>query len=167
MLWYVRITFAIALLGMSGETLARVPLIDELRSRLAKSDVAAVNAYLSANWETKMAQLGRLVQRCDQDALELSVDLLSTTNLEALQGHVYSLEVAMGKCPEKLIPMVPNAQIKSLCAVDAYSETHPSARLVDEIDKRVKQIGKTKQLAASENGQACIDAYQAARQRLQ
>jgi hypothetical protein len=151
------------MVGLPGMRAAAAPLVVELQERLTKSDVAAVNAYLSANWETKMAPLGRLVRQCDADALRLSVRLLETTNLEALQGHVYSLELAMGRCPEKLLPIVPASHVKSLCAVDAYAEMHPSSKLTAEIDRRVSGIRKLSRLAATANGSACLDAYAAAR----
>lgn len=163
----LRIVFATTMIGAWSVVLAAEPLVVDLQRRLAGADVAAVNAYLSANWETKMARLGRLVRRCDVSALRLSTSLLETTNLEALQGHVHSLELAMGRCPEKLLPLVPPSHVKGLCAVDAYAEMHPTSRLVVEIDRRVLQIRKARQLASSPNGQACLDAYAAARQAQQ
>ena len=84
----VQTMIAAALLGLASNAFAADPLVIELRDRLASTDVAAVNSYLSANWETKMARLGRLVRRCDRDALALSVNLLNTINLEALEAHV-------------------------------------------------------------------------------
>lgn len=152
---------ALPRLGVAGDF-----LVADLQGRLAIGDVAAVNAYLSANWETRMAALGRMVRRCDTDALHLSVRLLDTTNLEALQGHIFSLELAMGRCPEKLLPIVPASQVKSFCAVDAFAEMHPSTNLAAEIDRRVLVIRKASSLAASPNGASCLDAYAASRSLL-
>jgi hypothetical protein len=104
-----------AIVGLLGLRAAADSLVVNLQERVTKSNVAAVNGYFAANWETKMAPLGRLVRQCDVGALRLSVRLLDTTNLEALQGHVYSLELAMGRCPEKLLPLVPESHVKSLC----------------------------------------------------
>jgi hypothetical protein len=160
----LRSALAIWMLTAWGVASAADPLVVDLQERLASTDVAAVNAYLSANWETKMSQLGRLVRRCDDGALRLSLSLLDTTNLEALQGHVYSLELAMRKCPEKLLPLVPASKVKSLCAVDAFAEMHPAVKLAAEIDRRVAHVRKLGQLASSPVGQACLDSYAAARQ---
>lgn len=160
----------------SSAVVAADPLVAELRHRLAIARVGeanvylpadAPNAYLSANWETKMARLGRLVQRCDHQALALSVELLNTTNLEALGGLVYSLELAMGRCPERLLPIVPSAHIQSLCAVDAYAEEHPTLKLAAELDRRVARLRKAGPLAATQKVIACMDAYAAARRALQ
>lgn len=133
-------------------------LVVELSSRLASSDVAAVNEYLSRHWETKMAPLGRLVRACKPEALRLSLRLLETTNLEALQGHVFSLELAMGRCPEKILPQVPSAHVKSLCAVNAFAEIHPGANLVAELDSRLRTIRKLDRVANSPKGRECIAA---------
>lgn len=163
----MRSLVVVAALFASGAACSADRLVVELSNRLAAADVAAVNAYLSENWETKMARLGRLVRSCDRGALGLSVRLLDTTNLEALQGHVYSLELAMGRCPETLLPIVPSAHVKSLCAISAYVEKHPTAKPVAEIDRRVTFIRKLGMLAASPNGKDCIEAYAAAKQSLQ
>ncbi|MFX1680986.1 hypothetical protein PV762_17290 [Mitsuaria sp. CC2] len=133
--------------------------VAELRARLDRSDVAAVNAYLSAHWESRMAPLATAVQRCDREALDLSVRLLDTTNLEALQGHTYSLELAMGKCPEKLLPLVRVDQVAMLCAVNAFSEGHPSVKIDRELDRRMTALRRHRVVAESQTGSACLDRY--------
>jgi hypothetical protein len=154
------LTFLILLAPIFGVVAS--PLVSDLRVRLAKGDVAAVNSYLSSNWNTKMAELGRMVRRCNADSLRLSVELLETTNLEALQGHIFNLELAMGRCPEKLLPLIPLVHVNSVCAVDAYTETHPSTQLSREIKRRMTAIRETKWRTASPAVAACLDAYAAA-----
>lgn len=163
----MRALVATAAICASGAAYSSDQLVVELNNRLAEVGVAAVNAYLSENWETKMARLGRLVRSCDREALGLSVRLLETTNLEALQGHVYSLELAMGRCPETLLPIVPSAHVKSLCSINAYVDRHPTAKPVAEIDRRLASIRMLGVLAASPNGKDCIEAYAAAKQSVQ
>ena len=158
-----RVLVVAVMVGLSSLSAIAEPLIVDLQRRLTDSDVDALNAYLSANWETRMAPLGRLVRHCDVDALGLSVRLLDTTNLEAHQAHVFSLELAMGQCPEKVLPLVPASHVRSLCSVDAYSEMFPSRKLTAEIDRRVSVIKKMSRLAVSGNGTACLEAYAAAR----
>lgn len=160
------ILLIISMIGALGVVHAAESVVADLQRRLTTSDVSTVNAYLSANWETKMKPLGNLVQHCDLRALKLGASLLQTTNLEALQGHVYFLELAMGKCPEKLLPLVPLVHIKSLCAVDAYADSHPASKLVDELDRRIQHIRTKSSLATSTAGKTCLDAYEAARQDL-
>jgi hypothetical protein len=166
MLQIIRIVIFSTAVCFAGTTCAADSLVKDLNHRLAVTGVEAVNIHLSANWDTKMVRLGRLVQRCDRDALKLSVRLLNTTHTEALQGHGYVLELAMGRCPETLLPLVPAARLESLCNVAAYSDTHPEANLVAEIDRRLDYIRKVGWLAASPNGRACMDAYAEAKQRL-
>jgi hypothetical protein len=156
------IGIALCLLSLTSSAMAdesRSALVAELRSRLTQSDVATVNAYLSNHWETRMAPLNLLVQRCDSEALKLSVRLLDTSNLEALQAHKYSLELATGRCPAKVIPMIRPDQAKLLCGIDAFAETSPSADLGREIDRRVGQLRKQRGLSESPSGVTCLDRY--------
>lgn len=152
----------LCLLSMTGPVPAEGPrssVVDSLQARLERSDVSTVNAYLSAHWESDMASLGASVQRCNSDALKLSVRLLDTTNLEALQGHTYSLELAMGKCPEKLLPLIEMHQVGPLCAVNAFAEEHPAASLARELDRRMAALRKQRLAAGSKTGAACLDRY--------
>lgn len=162
-----RIVFMLALVFISiGHVRAENSLAADLQKRLDASDVASVNSYLVANWETKMASLGRLIRSCDTDALKIGVQLINTTNLEALQGHVYALELAMAACPLKLLPLVPIEKIPSVCAVDAFSESHPKSNPAKEIGRRIKFINSHGQLRNSPNGRACLQAYKAARREM-
>lgn len=167
-----RIQIALVLLIACSGASATDALILDLRTRLTNARIGdeniylpadAPNAYLSAHWETKMARLGRLMGRCDREALALGVELLHTTNAEARGGLIYALELAMGACPEMLLPIVPVAHIKSLCAVAAYIEEHRAVTRAALIDRRIARLRKSPALASSPRGQACIDAYQSAR----
>lgn len=157
----------VAALCASGVAHAADQLVIDLQRRLVATDVATVNAHLSANWATKMARLGRLVRSCDREAIGLSVRLLDTTNLEALQSHVFNLELAMGRCPERVLPITPATHVKALCSVNAYMEMHPAAKPLPELDRRVVQLRRSDALAKSANGPICLDAYSTARQQLQ
>jgi hypothetical protein len=151
------------MIGFASAAVAADALVEDLAARLARTDPATVNAHLSANWETKMARLGRLVRSCDLPAVRLSVRLLDTTNLEAYQGHVFALELAMGKCLPSVLPVIPKNQVSAVCAIDAYAEVHPAADIRAEIDRRIREIRNASRLAASINGQTCLNAYLAAR----
>ena len=154
---------ATVVIGVVGTAVAADPLVEDLAARLARTDPATVNAHLSANWESKMSRLGRLVRRCDPAAVRLSVSLLDTTNLEAYQGHVFALELAMGKCLSNVLPVIPTGQVRAVCAIDAYSEVHRGEDIVAEIDRRIRKIRSAPHLVASPNGQTCLEAYLEAR----
>ena len=155
------------MLGTSSAVFAIDPMIADLKARLAKADADVVNAYLDDHFETKVTRLRHLILRCDPDALSLTVSLLNSSNATATQGNSAMLELAMGKCPEKLLPIVPLARVRTLCAVDAFAETKPGlvppAALLKEIDRRVGYLRMRGLLATSENGRACLDAYSASR----
>ena len=125
-----------------------------------------MNAVLSENWETKSARLGKLTEGCEPDAVKLSVALLATTNLEALSGHHYSLQVAMGRCPQLLLPITPDERVSELCSVSAYIEANPKGNPLRELSRRRAKLHKFSQLEESTKGQACIKAYEEARQAL-
>jgi len=121
--------------------------------------IASVNASLSAHWETQMAALGRLIETCQRDAMALSVTLLDTTNLEALEGHAASLELAMGRCPEDLLPMVPLRHVPRLCSVSSFEDAHPERDPAPELRERVARLERSPRLMAGDRGQACVASY--------
>jgi hypothetical protein len=156
----------VALLSLAAPCLASNAsdaLLEDLNRRLTAEGIAGVNTYLSANWETKMSELGDLTRRCDARALLLSITLLETTNAEALLGHTYSLEIAMGRCPERLLPLVSAAHVPMLCDIVTYEEAHPNSNVLKEIDRRVARLQGLKGIAPPANWSACVESYRAAR----
>lgn len=139
--------------------------LGEIEKRLNRSKVQAVNAYLSDHWETTMAALLMEVEACNPRAIRLSVQLLDTTNLEALAAHRYSLEIAMGECPGKVLHALPISHISEICAVDAYLERFPEVEARQMIDQRISILQKIPTLASVPKIQACIAAYQRERER--
>ena len=132
----------------------------ELNRLLQSRGPDAVNAQLSANWETQSAHLGDLTERCDREAMRLSLALLQTTNLEALAGHHYSLQMAMGKCPGILLPMVPEERVRELCSIDAYIEANPAKDPHKELARRQADLRRLGQLRTSPKGEVCAEAYE-------
>ncbi|WP_147307007.1 hypothetical protein [Roseateles depolymerans] len=137
----------------------------EIERQLNRSSVEAANRFLTDHWETKMAALLREVEACNLRAIRLSVRLLDTTNLEALAAHRYSLEIAMGECPSKVLPAVPISHISEVCAVDAYLEKFPEVEPRQTIDQRISILQKIPTLASVPKIHACIAAYQRERER--
>jgi hypothetical protein len=160
------VAILVSALIFAFQACAGQPLVAELRERLARNDVASVNAYLSAHWESKMAPLGRLVQRCNADALRLSIALLDTTNVEALEAHAYSLELATAKCPKQVLPLATTQHVQRLCSVASFEEAYPGVDLSREIRRRIDILRKDERLAASDNGRACVKAYEEAQRAL-
>lgn len=147
-----------------GFAAPRSTLIDDLKERLARGGVASVNAHLSSHWETQMAELGRMVRACQPDAMALTVNLLDTSNVEALEAHAYSLELAMGECPGSLLPLVPLRHVPRLCSVAAFEDQHPGADLVRELRRRIAQLEQEHFPVESEGVKACQASYARAMQ---
>lgn len=154
------------MLTSSAQAVPSDPLVVELNRLLARGGADAVNEQLSANWETKSARLGKLTEKCEPDALKLSVDLLVTTNLEALAGHHYSLQAAMGRCPQKLLTITSDNQIKEICSISAYIEANPNKDPVRELTRRLdnlRRLGLVKKLT---KGDRCAQAYEQQKREL-
>lgn len=139
--------------------------IAEIERRLDRSNVAAVNAYLADNWDTKMAALLTEVEACNAKAIKLSIRLLDTTNLEALAAHRFSLEIAMDGCPQKVLSIVPLTHINELCTVNAYMEKFPEAEPLQTIDRRISVLQKAPASASTPKFRTCIEAYEGARKQ--
>jgi len=162
-----RIALLVVLMAAPVRALASDRFIGELQRKLDSSDANSVNAYLSEHWETANARLANLTQRCNPDALRLSLQLLNTSNLEALGGHHFSLQVAMGRCPGKLLPLVPDAYIADLCSVGAFVQTAPQKDARKEIERRLQGLRRLDGLYKSAKGQSCAGAYSVQKQGLQ
>ena len=117
-----------------------------------------------------MPRLRTLVLDCDPEALALTVKLLNSSNASATHGNSAMLELAMGRCPERLLPMVPTARVRGLCAVEAFADNRPGeaapTRLLEEIDRRVRYLRAREVVANSENGRGCLAAYEEVRREI-
>ncbi|WP_157522329.1 hypothetical protein [Mitsuaria sp. 7] len=146
------------------------PFIHQLNSRLERTGADAVNSYIDDNFEKMVPRLRELVRRCDPDALALTIKLLNSTNASATQGNAAMLEIAMGRCPERLLPMVPTTRVKGLCAVEAFADNQPGganpAQLIREIDRRTRSLRSRGAVANSEKGKICLEGYEEVRRDL-
>ena len=158
----------LALLGLQTVR-ADDSVVARLRQRLTASDADAVNAYLDteAGWKRDALPFFAQVKRCDRPALELMLDLMSTTNASASKGNSDLLELAMGRCPEVLLPLTPVMLVGQLCRLDAWAEGKAglatTAQELAEIDRRLKRIRLSTSLRNSEQGKACVHVYSAVR----
>ncbi|WP_423601093.1 hypothetical protein [Roseateles sp. MS654] len=153
-------TLVALVLALSAGASAADRLVADLNRLLKSHGPDAVNARLSEYWETQSAHLGELTERCDVEAMTLSLALLQTTNLEALAGHHYSLQVAMGRCPGTLLPMMPYDRVQELCSVDAYIEANPEKDPHKEVARRLANLRRLGLAAISAKGKACVAAYE-------
>jgi hypothetical protein len=156
--------------GASSGAFAMDALIRDLKARLERTDADVVNRYLDDHFEKTIPRLRDLVVRCDPDALRLTVRLLDSTNASATQGNAAMLELAMGTCPERVLPLVPVMRVKALCAVEAFADSQQGAvapeALLTEIERRVRHLRARAVIAASENGRACLEGYEVLRREL-
>lgn len=139
--------------------------IAEIERRLNSSNVATVNTYLSKNWDTKMAALLAEVEECNVKAIKLSIRLLDTTNLEALAAHRFSLEIAIGECPEKVLSIAPLSHINELCTINAYMEKFPDADPLQTIDRRISVLQRVPASTFTPELRTCIEAYEGVRKQ--
>jgi hypothetical protein len=148
--------------ALALSAVAATDIVAELSSRLERDGLEAVNAYVSGRWESVMGPLARKVEQCDAKAMQLALQLHRGTNAEATQAHAESLSLAVGRCPAKLLPLIPPSEIAQFCSV---AGTVPESDLKREIDRRIRGIGANALLNASQNGRACVAAYKAEAQR--
>ena len=148
--------------ALSLSAVAATDIVAELRFRLERDGLQAVNSYLSAHWESAMEPLARKVEQCDAKAMQLALQLHRGTNAETAQAHGESLSLAVGRCPAKLLPLIPPSEVTQYCSVGG---TIPDSRLNREIDRRIQGIVANAPLRASQNGRACVAAYKAEAQR--
>jgi hypothetical protein len=155
-----------------GNVGAAESAVVRLQKRLQATSPDAVNAYLDteAGWKRDGLPFFAQVKRCDLAAVKLMLALTKSTNASATQGNNDLLELAMGRCPELLLPLVPLDSIPRLCAVDAWAESKaklatPSEQIA-EIERRVGSLNRSKPTASSENGKSCLSSYAAKREQL-
>ncbi len=140
--------------------------------RLQTSSADAVNAYLDtdAGWKQDGLPFFTEVKQCKQAALKLMLVLAESTNASAVQGNNDLLELAMGRCPEILLPMVPIKAVPRLCSVDAWAESRKrpasAAEQISEINRRLVVLERTKLATSSEIAKSCLGAYIAKRTAL-
>jgi len=101
-----------------------------LQKRLQATSPDAGNAYLDteAGWKRDGLPFFAQVKQCNLAALKLMLALMKSTNASTTKGNNDLMELAMGRCPEILLPLVPLDSIPGLCAVDAWAES--KAKLV-------------------------------------
>jgi hypothetical protein len=154
----------------SSQAMAMDPIIRQLNTRLEQTDTDAVNSYIDDNFEKVVPRLRKLVTGCDPDALALTIKLLNSSNASATQGKAGMLELAMGRCPERLLRMVPTVRVKGLCAVEAFADNHGGtlapAQLIKEIDRRIRYLRSRDAVANSERGKICLEGYEEVRRDL-
>jgi hypothetical protein len=159
--------FALAIatiLAVLSASAAPNPALTQIKLWLDRDGPDAVNAYLYSEPGWKVAKtLFRLASRCEIDALQIVVRLMDTINASATEGNNDVLELAMGRCPERLLPMTPLPLVPQLCSVQAWSVSRPKlpsdSQMVAEIDRRTAKLRRYTNQEMLQNGQACIDAY--------
>ena len=145
-----------AALSLCAAATAATDIVADLKSRLANDGLEAVNAYLSGHWESAMAPLSRKVERCDIQAMQLTLELHRGTNAETAQALGESLSLAVSRCPAKLLPLIPSSEVQQFCNVGGAV---PESRVKREIARRVHRLSLNAPLSRSQNGLACITAY--------
>jgi hypothetical protein len=155
----------LAVLPTSAES---SPALMELKLRLDREGPDAVNAYLDTETGWKEGKhLFRLATGCQVDAMRIVLRLMDSTNASATKGNSDVLELAMGRCPEQLLPMTPLTLVPQLCSVQAWSEFKPKlstdSQKVAEIDRRTVRLRTNTVLARVAQRETCLEAYAKAR----
>jgi len=158
----LRLMFVAASVGLAAALAGAADLVADLQGRLSREGVDAVNAYLSTQWESKMLPLGRMTERCEPRALRLTIALLDTRNAEALEAHGASLELAMGHCPERLLPQVPLSFVSRVCSVDSFEDQGTGQKGPQELERRIAHLESARTLASTERGVVCLATYRKA-----
>jgi hypothetical protein len=152
----VRQLTTIACTVLSLQAAAAANTVSDIAIRLERDGTVATNAYLSAHWESAMAAFSQAVERCDVKAMQLALQLRRGTNAETAQAHSESLSIAVGRCPVRLLPLVPVSEVAQFCsAANVVSES----RVQSELTRRIRGIEANASLRASQNGRTCLSAY--------